>query len=74
MRLANKSNSEKKNSVPQIKISARSVEKTKGGFLSIKQGRTGDTNNLQTNPYYRFMNRTSWKTKNKKGITPWGRI
>ena len=74
MRLANKSNSEKKNSVPQIKIAARSVEKTKGGFLSIKQGRTGDTNNLQTNPYYRFMNRTAWKTKNKKGITPWGRI
>ena len=73
MRLANKSNSEKKNSVPQIKLAARSVEKTKGGFLSPKLGRTGNTNNLQTSPYYRFLNRASRQAQKRKGVKPWGR-
>lgn len=73
--MANKSNSEKKNSVPQVKIAPRSIKETKGGFLSVKQGRTNDTNNLQTNPYYKtLMNRGSWnKRGSRKGITPWGR-
>lgn len=40
---------------PQIQIAPRKIRSGLGGFKSVRQGRTPDTNNLQTNPLYQTL-------------------
>ncbi len=49
-----KTNSNKGESVPQFNR-ARSIKEGMGGFKNIREGRTSETQNLQTNPFYKDL-------------------
>lgn len=56
---------------PQIQITSRNIRSGLGGFRSIRQGRTSETNNLQTNPLYQTLYKR--KGYNRGGILNIGR-